>query len=508
MTMTNSVNLSEENIVPAEQYETPFFDAVLKYINDKTLTFHVPGHQQGRGAAEKLINFIGMNVLAADVTQVPGLDDLHQPKDSLLKAQILTAKAYGADKSYFLINGSSSGNHAMIISSVRHGEKIIMPRNVHRSVIGALILSGAVPVFVEPEFDEGMQVDHTITKEKLEIALNNHPDAVAVMIISPTYYGATADLPELINLIHSKGKIALVDEAWGAHLNFHPDLPVSATEAGADLCINSTHKLSLGVSQTSMLHKKGNLVDTRRLESALRLFLSTSPNGLMLISMDIARMQMATEGKKLLERTINLAKWGRDEINNVPGLHCYGDEIIGRPGVYDFDLTRLVITAKEIGFTGYQLENLLRQKHNIQIEMSDLFNIVALITVGHSMQDLEKLILALKDITKNEKRAEDLKETYLFDKKLGLSVSAPDWPMQRMTPRDAFMEAFEEIEFRKSCGRVCAELVTPYPPGIPILCPGEEISKEIIDYLCMELEAGIKIQGSFDPELKMIRVIK
>ncbi|MFH0800787.1 MAG: aminotransferase class I/II-fold pyridoxal phosphate-dependent enzyme [bacterium] len=492
-----------------DQDRTPYLDAILKYVKDGTLTFHCPGHQQGKGAHKRLRDLIGKSALQADITQVLGLDDIHQPFGPVLEAQELAARAYGADYTHFLINGSSSGNQAMIMAACNPGEEIIIPRNAHKSTISALILSGAIPAYVMPEFDYLMHVDHSVTLESVKKSLLEHPAARAVLLVSPTYYGFSADLERIEKLVHGLGKMLLVDEAWGPHLHFHPDLPLSATAAGADLCVNSTHKIIGGLSQTSMLHQSGNRVDRGRLQSVLRIFLSTSPNSLLIASMDVARMQMATEGKKLLSRAIRLGNYLREKINAIPGFRCYGEEIVGKPGAFDMDPTRITFTARELGLTGYEIERHLRYRHNIQIEMAELFNIVVLITIGHSRKDVDTLVAALRSISREyQKQAPLPSPSIFFDRRRGRPVELPDWPPQRLAPREAFTAGFATIPLKSSAGRICTELVTPYPPGIPILCPGEEITQDIIDYLDVEMAAGVHIQGPVDPLLETIRVVK
>jgi arginine decarboxylase len=352
-----------------------------------------------------------------------------------------------------------------------------------------------------------MQVDHTLEIEAIEKALQEHPKAKGVMVLSPTYYGAAADLRAIAELVHNYDKPLLVDEAWGPHLHFHPDLPFSAMEAGADFCINSTHKLISGLSQASMVHIKGKRMDQGRVQGVLRICLSTSPNSLLLASLDVARMQMATQGKELLTHTLKIANWAREQIKQISGMWAYGAELIGQPGIPDYDLTRLVFTGKNLGFTGYQLEKWLRFEHKIQIEMSDLLNVVALVTIGNTQEDLEKLVTALNEIARDKAGKGDMARlnAMLIER---TRIEMPDWPPQRLTPREAFFSPFEVIPFKKSAGRICTEVVTPYPPGIPILCPGEEITKEIINHMQIELQAGIHIQGPVDRNLNTIHVVK
>lgn len=501
-------NYIKDDTGAMDQSRTPYFDALKNYIDSNITTFHVPGHQQGKGSHERFRDFVKKFGLEADVSQVLGLDDILQPDSVVREAHELAALAYNADHTYFMINGSSSGNHAMILAILNPGDKILLPRNVHRSTTGALILSGAVPVYMEPEYDYEMQVDHTVTPETVEKALKEHPDAKAVYILSPTYYGAACNLKRIVNITHKYDKPILVDAAWGPHFHFHPDLPISALDAGADMCINSTHKLGGSMCQASMVHVKGDRIDIGRLEAVIRLFLSTSPSCLMVASLDMARMNLATRGYELLENTLDISNYARDEINQVEGLKTFGYELVGRPGVYDFDGTRLTITARDLGYTGYEIEQILRKQYDIQVEMSELFNCVALITIGHSKEDVQKIVSACKDVKNWNREHVMLSKIRLFYKRKERPLELPDWPRQLMTPREAFIAPFEVVSLRESVGRICSEMITPYPPGIPMLRPGDEITVEIVDHILLEMEAGVHIQGPQDPTLKTVRVVK
>jgi len=491
-----------------DQSATPYFDALESYIESNVTTFHVPGHVQGRGAHERFRKFVKKFGLESDVSQVMGLDDIHQPDSVVREAQELAAQANNADHTYFLINGSSSGNHAMILAVINPGDKIILPRNVHKSTTGALILSGAIPIYMEPEYDYDMQVDHTITPETLEKTLREHPDAKAVYILSPTYYGAACDIKRMVEIAHSYDKPILVDEAWGPHFHFNPDLPMAATDAGADMCINSTHKLVGSMCQASMIHLKGGRVDMGRLESTIRLFLSTSPSCLMVASLDMARMNLATRGRELLGRTLKISNEAREAIDSVAGLHTYGYNLVGRPGVHGFDGTKLNITARDLGYTGYEVEQILRKQYNLQMEMSELFNCLALITIGHTREDVQKIVKACEDVDNWDREHVVLSNIRLFYKRKEKPLEMPDWPRQLMTPREAFVAPFETVELKGAIGRICNEMITPYPPGIPILRPGDEITEDIVDHIIVEIQAGVHIQGPMDPSLKTIRVVK
>ncbi len=291
-----------------DQSKTPYFQALLDYVDAGVIPFHTPGHKQGIGMDLAFREFIGDNICAIDLTPMPGIDDLLQPTESLLEAQQLAALAYGADRSYFLVNGSTSGNQCMMMAALNPGEKIAVPRNSHKSMLGGLVMSGARPVYMHPVVDEALHMDHSVTPETVEETLRRHPDLKAVYIVSPTYYGVAADLESITQIVHAADKLLLVDEAWGPHFHFHPALPVSATAVGADLCINSTHKMLSAFSQCAMLHQIGPRVRVDRLEAVLKIFLSTSPNLPMLASLDVARKQMSTQGPALLSRTIALAR--------------------------------------------------------------------------------------------------------------------------------------------------------------------------------------------------------
>ena len=325
---------------------------------------------------------------------------------------------------------------------------------------------------------------------------------------TPTYYGATADLTAIEKIVHARGKLLLVDEAWGPHLHFHPELPPSATSVGADACVNSTHKLLAGMSQSSMLHTVGPRIDQGRLRSTLRIFQSTSPQLVLLASLDVCRMQMATEGKALLTGALALARDVRWRLNEIPGVYCMGPDQIGKPGVAGYDETRIVITVKDLGYTGYEAERILRLRYNVQVELADLFNVVALVTIGDTKESTDALVNAVQELAREDRPIDIYSPTGVLDKRLKRgSYKIPPIPELVVTPREAFLRDYVEVPFKKSAGRVCAEVVTPYPPGIPILCPGERITQETIEYLRLELKAGVHIQGPVDKKLGMIRVL-
>jgi arginine/lysine/ornithine decarboxylase len=492
-----------------DQSRTPYFQALLDYVDAGVLPFHTPGHIQGVGMDLAFREFVGDNVCAIDLTPMPGIDDLLQPTESIKEAQELAAEAWGAENTFFLINGSTSGNQCMMMTAVNPGDKIAVPRNSHKSMLGGLVMSGAEPIYMHPEVDVELRIDHCVTPETVADTLREHPDVVAVYLVSPTYYGVAADLAAIERIVHNAGKLLLVDEAWGPHFHFHPALPLSATSAGVDICINSTHKMLSAFSQCAMLHQKGERVRLDRLKSVVKMFLSTSPNLPMVASLDVARKQMATEGAPLLSRTIELAQETRARLNRIAGLYCCGAELCGRNGVFDLDPTKIVVTVKGLGYTGYEASEILRRRYNIQVELADLFNIVALFTIGTTREAADRFVTAFEELARGERELDMFAPSGILEQRLKRGTfSIPAIPPMRMRPREAFLADAEFVKFRESKGRICAETLTPYPPGIPVIAPGEEITHEIIDYLRLELKAGVRIQGPYDDKLRVIRVVK
>jgi arginine decarboxylase len=492
-----------------DQSKAPYFQALLDYVDAGVLPFHTPGHVQGGGMDLAFREFVGDNICAIDLTPMPGIDDLLQPTESIKEAQALAAEAWGADNTFFLINGSTSGNQCMMMTAVNPGDKIAVPRNSHKSMLGGLIMSGAEPIYMHPEVDEELRMDHCVTPETVARTLDQHPDVAAVYLVSPTYYGVAADLAAITSIVHDAGKPLLVDEAWGPHFHFHPDLPLSATNAGVDLCINSTHKMLSAFSQCAMLHQKGARVRLDRLKAVLKMFLSTSPNLPMVASLDVARKQMATEGEAMLSRTIVLAQEVRERLNRIPNLYCFGEELQGKKGVFDLDPTKIAVTVKGLGYSGYEASEILRRRYNIQVELADLFNVVALVTIGTTRDAADRLVNAFEELAHGERKLDMFAPSGILEQRLRRkNFALPAIPPMRMRPREAFLADAEFVKLRESKGRICAETLTPYPPGIPVIAPGEEITAETIDYLRLELKAGVRIQGPYDDKLRVIRVVK
>ena len=481
-----------------DQSKTPLF-SVLKdvYAGRDILPFHVPGHKRGKGVDKEFYDFMGNGPFSIDVTIFKMVDGLHQPKSCIKEAQELAADAYGVKQSFFAVNGTSGAIQAMIMSVIKAGEKILVPRNVHKSVSAGIILSGSEPIYMNPEVDEELGIAHGVRPQTVENMLKQHPDIKAVLIINPTYYGVATDIKKIADIVHSYDIPLIVDEAHGPHLHFHDDLPISAVDCGADICTQSTHKIIGAMTQMSLLHVNSDRVDVNRVKQILSLLHTTSPSYPLMASLDCARRQIATEGKELLDKAIKLAKRFRTEVNRIPGMSCFGEEIVGREGVFAFDPTKITITAKELGLTGAELETILTEDYNIQMELSDFYNVLGLITIGDTDESVDKLINALKDISeKYYGKGNKLKREFL---------KMPPIPEQVLNPREAFYSEKNKVLFSESEGKICGEMIMAYPPGIT---PGERISAEIIDYINDLREAELHVQGMEDPELVTINVIE
>lgn len=481
------------------QKETPLFDALKEYVNRETIPFHVPGHKKGVGIDKEFKDFIGENPFKIDVTVFKLVDSLHHPTGPIKKAQELAADAYGSDACFFSIHGTSGAIQAMIMSVVTANDKIIIPRNVHKSVTSGIILSGATPVYMQPELDKKVGIAHGVTPETVKQTLEENPDAKAVLIINPTYYGVATDIKKIADIVHSYNIPLIVDEAHGPHLGFNDKLPMSAMEAGADICAQSTHKIIGALTQGSLLQVRGERVDINRVQQVLSLLQTTSPSYILMASLDCARRQIALNGKELLDKAIKLASYVREEINKIPGFYCFGKEILNEPGVYALDPTKITITCRDLGITGYDLDMILSNKYHIQMELSDLYNVLAVGSFGDTKENMDALLKALREISE---------EYYGKGNKKSDFIDIPAIPAQVKIPREAFNSEKESIAIKESAGKISGEFLMAYPPGIPILCPGEVITKEIIDYVQKLKDTGLYVQGTEDPEVNFIKVVK
>jgi arginine/lysine/ornithine decarboxylase len=478
--------------IDQEQFKTPLFDAMVSLAESRKVSFHTPGHKSGKGISTRFRKFVGPKIFTIDLTTLDEVDSLQKPKGVIKEAQELAAKAYGAERSFFLVNGTTGGNHAMILAACGPRDKVLVARNAHKSVLAGLIFSGAEPIFFSPAVDDNLKLTLNVTYEETCRAIDAHPEAKALFLTSPNYYGICADLERIIPYAHEKGLVVMVDEAHGPHLKFHPELPASAMEAGADLSVQSTHKIIGGMTQASMLHAQGARVDMTTLATVLRFVQSTSPSYILMASLDLARMQMATEGEKLLDKAIKLAAEARVKINRIPGIFCFDKAMVINPlfaGMGDFDITKLTITVRDLGLSGYQASQILNTKYHIQVEMADPFNVLVIVSIGDRRDDLNRLVEALRDMSKEHHGTGN---PTALQAEVGLP---PFGQAGQMTPREAFFRDYRYVPLDEGCGQISSEIITVYPPGIPLLVPGEIVTQEVIDYIRKMDRLGATVDG-------------
>lgn len=478
---------------------TPLFTRLQQHASKNPIQFHIPGHKKGHGMDPEFRSFMGDEALSIDLINIEPLDDLHHPHSVIQEAQQLAAEAFHADHTYFSVQGTSGAIMTMVMSVAGPGEKIIVPRNVHKSVLSAIILAGGHPVFVHPDMDENLGIAHGVTRQEVARTLEQHPDAKAVLLINPTYFGVAGNLKGMVEDVHRWGIPVLVDEAHGVHTHFHDRLPLSAMQAGADMAATSMHKLGGSLTQSSLLNVRGSLINPRRVQTIISMLTTTSTSYLLLASLDAARRYLATQGKVLLDQTLELADYARKSINEIPGLRCIGREILGSEAAFDMDETKLIIHLHNLGITGYDAEKWLRNHFGIEVELSDLYNILCLVTPGDTQHTMDILIHALKQLSE---------ETFTGNKKNYEPIRIPDIPLLAVSPRDAFYSVTETVPLREADGYVMAEFIMIYPPGIPVLLPGERITRENIDYIQSHLDAGLPVQGTEDPKVQTVRVIR
>jgi arginine decarboxylase len=481
------------------QTETPIIDALQQWVSKTHSPFYTPGHKRGQGMNQILIDRWGRQVFGWDLPELPGLDNLQAPAGIIEQAQLLAAEVFDAQQTWFLVNGSTTGVIAAILATVGEGEKIILPRNIHSSAIAGLIHAGAIPIFINPAYDQDLDLAHSITPAAVKFALGQHPDAKAVMVVYPTYYGACGDLAAIAEIVHSYHIPLLVDEAHGAHFGFHPDLPPAALTLGADLTVQSTHKLLGSLTQSAMLHVKSDLIDRDKIGRSLRLLQSTSPSYLLLASLDAARQQMAVNGQALMSQTIELAQSARAKISQIDRLNVV--ELANpTPGCKYLDPTRLTVTVTDLNLTGFAADEILTAELGIVAELPSIQHLTFIISLGNRPADIDRLIWALTELAIH----------HAVDKPLSLpSIELPHPVLTEMvmTPRQADRSSQISVPIDRAVGRVSAESICPYPPGIPVLIPGEIITVAALNYLQQILELGGELVGCNDPSLGQIRVI-
>ena len=469
----------------------PIADAMQRYSDDRALAFHTPGHKQGLGAHQLLRRLITDEGLRQEVSLMDELDDLHDPRGIIDEAQQLAAQLWHADHALFFVNGTTSAVQTMIMSTVGEGDTVLVPRNAHRCVSNALILSGAKPVFLCPEFDHDFDIALNITPSTVEQAVEQFPNARALVITSPNYYGVPADLKSIAEIAHRHGMLLLVDEAHGAHLQFSARLPISAMDAGADIAAQSTHKLLGSLTQTSMLMINSARIDLERVRRVSSMLQSTSPNYLLLASLDIARLQMQSNGSTLIEQTIDRAQRLREAIRSISGLRLFETPSL--------DPTKITVDVRGLGLTGLEAEHILRHQLKIQCELSDPNNVLFLVTYADTQSTLDRLLDALKKLSSMGKAT--------GGRAINRRSTAPLIIEPIITPRQAFYSSTTTVALRESIGRISAEEITFYPPGIPLICPGELITAELVDAIEENMSVGRRVVGAADKSMLTIRVI-
>lgn len=477
------------------QQNTPIYEALNRHKLNRVVPFDVPGHKGGRGNKE-LTDFLGEKCMKVDVNSMKPLDNLCHPVSVIRDAQELAAKAFGAHSAFFMVNGTTAAVQAMIMSTCKSGDKIIMPRNVHRSAINALVVCGALPVYINPGVNKELGIPLGMSINNVKAAIKENPDAKAILVNNPTYYGICSNLLEIVRLAHDAGMYVLVDEAHGAHFYFGEDMPISAMEAGADMAAVSMHKTGGSLTQSSFL-LCGNDINQDYVRQIINLTQTTSASYLLLSSLDIARKDLSLHGKEKYKKTVEFAEYARFEINQLGGYYAFSSELLDGDAVYAFDKTKLSIHTRDIGLAGIEVYDLLRDEYGIQIEFGDIGNILAIISAGDRNLEIERLISALSEI----KRRYSKDKTGMFDHEY---IN----PEIILAPQEAFYSKKRLVDITKSADKICGEFVMCYPPGIPILAPGEKITTEIIDYILYAKEKGCFLTGTQDMKVEKINIVE
>ncbi|MCC8182322.1 MAG: aminotransferase class I/II-fold pyridoxal phosphate-dependent enzyme [Clostridiales bacterium] len=478
-----------------EQQRAPIYEALERFRQMRVVPFDVPGHKRGRGNPE-LTAFLGEKCVGVDVNSMKPLDNLCHPVSVIREAEDLAADAFGAEHAFLMVGGTTSAVQSMVLTACKQGDEIILPRNVHRSVINALVLCGAVPVYVNPEVDQRLGISLGMSRDQVQRAIREHPKAVAVLVNNPTYYGICSDLRAIVRMAHEAGMLCLADEAHGTHFYFGGGLPVSAMAAGADMAAVSMHKSGGSLTQSSFL-LTGPGVHAGYVRQIINLTQTTSGSYLLMSSLDISRRNLALRGRQVFHQVADMAEYAREEINAIGGYYAFGKELINGNSIFDFDTTKLSVHTLDIGLAGIEVYDILRDEYDIQIEFGDIGNILAYLSMGDRPQELERLVSALAEIRRR----------YQTDGAGLLSQEYID-PDVVITPQEAFYADKESLPLRKTEGRVCSEFVMCYPPGIPILAPGERITGDILDYIEYAKGKGCSMTGPEDPEINYLNVVK
>lgn len=478
-----------------DQRRAPIFEALQQFRNMRVVPFDVPGHKHGRGNPE-LTAFLGQQCLEVDVNSMKPLDNLCHPVSVIREAEELAAEAFGASHAFLMVGGTTSSVQGMILASCKRGDEIILPRNVHRSVINALVLSGAVPVYVNPEVDKRLGISLGMTQKAVQKAITDHPHAVAVLVNNPTYYGICSDIRAIVKMAHEAGMLCLADEAHGTHFYFGNGLPMSAMEAGADMSSVSMHKSGGSLTQSSLLLIGPN-VNEGYVRQIINLTQTTSGSYLLMSSLDISRRNLALRGNAVFHQVADMAEYAREEINAIGGYYAFGRELRNGDSVFDFDATKLSVHTLDIGLAGIEVYDILRDEYDIQIEFGDIGNILAYLSIGDRSQEVERLVSALAEIRRRfQKDATGMLSQEYID------------PIVLMSPQEAFYAEKVSLPLRETEGLICSEFVMCYPPGIPVLAPGERITGEILDYIEYAKSKGCSMTGPEDSSIRHLNVLK
>ena len=477
------------------QSRAPIHEALEKFRKKRVVPFDVPGHKRGRGNKE-LKDFLGETCVGIDVNSMKPLDNLCHPVSVIKEAEQLAAEAFGAAHAFLMVGGTTSAVQSMLLAVCKRGDKIILPRNVHRSVINAMVLCGAVPVYVNPDVDQKLGIALGMKVSQVEEAIKENPDAVAIFVNNPTYYGICSDIRSIVKLAHDNDIYVLADEAHGTHFYFGDNLPIDAISAGADMAAVSMHKSGGSLTQSSIL-LIGKEMHEGYVRQIINLTQTTSASYLLLSSLDISRRNLALRGKEIFAQVMDLAEYARKEISNIGGYYAYSSDMINHDSIYDFDKTKLSIYTLDIGLAGIEVYDKLRDEYDIQIEFGDMGNILAYLSIGDRKQDIERLASSLAEIKRLNSRGKE-----------GLMPHEYISPELAVSPQAAFYADKEQLDLQETSGRICSEFLMCYPPGIPILAPGEMITDRILDYIIYAKEKGCSITGPEDPDINKLNVLK
>ncbi len=521
------------------QSKAPLFAAVKAYKEQKPAYFCIPGHRFDRGIAKEWTQDVGSGIFGYDLTEAHGLDDLHAPEGAILEAQTLAAELYGARRSWFLVNGTTCGNEAMLLATLRPGDKVLLPRNAHKSMLMGLILSGAVPVWMMPEYIPELQLWGGIRPEIVRKKLKEEPDIRAVVLVSPNYYGMLSDVRAIADICHSHNIPLLVDEAHGGHLYFSDRLSKGALQCGADMCVQSWHKVTGSLTQSSVLHLNSELVEEGRVDEALKLVQSTSPSYLLMTSLDLARRELYRSGRENLDQLQKTAVETRKRLNQIPGIYCPGKEMEGKYGIFALDESRLTMEISGAKMTAQEYSDRMFAEYGVELELAEGITALAVLTPANTQEDIDRLVQAAAGVaeadgqknTERSTRVEGLQKTEECEKILVgtgepfVPETFPDiqleeknsiiikdgemnLPPMAMTPRNAWFALKEKIQWKNAVGCIAGEAIIPYPPGIPLICPGEKITNEIWQKIEKLRREHQHMHGVQDASLTTVQIIQ